>query len=95
MEHINNIKSEYLSIKIGTPIGLVVPNSGMGYAKAHILDIFNDNDNILIVFKYYSPYCKLWFYRIEDLQTLDIYNNDKTYINKCKQEYYANKNRKS
>ena len=91
MEHIKEIKSEYLSIKVGTSIGIVIPNSGMGYVKASILDIFNDDDNILIVFKYYSPYRKYWFYRIEDLQTLDMYNNDKDYVNKCKQKYYATK----
>lgn len=94
MEHINNIKSEYLSINVGTSIGLVIPNSGMGYIKAHILDILNDDGYILIVFKYYSPYRKGWFYKIEYLLTLDMYNNDKDYINKCKKEYYANKNRK-
>ena len=95
MEHINEIKSEYISFKIGEQILMRIPNSQMEYVKAHILDIMNDNGDILIIFKYYSPYRKYWFYKIEGIDILDMYNKDEDIINECKKEYYAKKNKKS
>jgi len=47
----------------------------MGNVRAHILSILEDNGETIIVFKYYSKYKKCWFYRAEELSTLEIYNN--------------------
>ena len=93
MKHLRKIKSEHLYFEVNEQIGIIIPNSQMGYVKAHILDIIVDNGIALIVFKYYSPYRKYWFYKIEDIKTIDMYNDDTNYINKCKMEYYANKNK--
>jgi hypothetical protein len=70
----NKVICRNLILEVGKSIRMNIPNSGMSNVRAHILSIFRDNGEIFIIFKYYSPYRKYWFYRIERLTTLELYN---------------------
>ena len=72
---ISQANSESLILKIGKSTRMNIPNSYMGNVRAHILSILEDNGETIIVFKYYSKYKECWFYRAEELSTLEIYNN--------------------
>jgi len=70
----NKVICRNLILEVGKSIRMNIPNSGMSNVRAHILSIFRDNGEIFIIFKYYSPYRKCWFYRIERLTKLELYN---------------------
>ena len=70
----NKVISHSLILEVRKTIRMNIPNSVMFNVKAHIISIFRDAGEIFIVFKYYSPYKKYWFYKIERLETLELYN---------------------
>ena len=75
MKQLQSIKSEDLEFDVGKSYSIDIPNSEIKHVNAHILNIIDDNKNIIIVFKYYSKYKRHWYYRAEELETLDIYND--------------------
>jgi len=39
--------------------------------KYHVVNIFEDNSEIIVVYKYYGKYKQWWHYSVEDMLTIE------------------------